>query len=469
MTLQRTTSRLQTVLAGLALLAAPLACSKGDDGGTPPATGKGGAPGSGGRGAGGSSAGTGGSTPGTGGSTGQTGTGGSSAGTGGSTPAPGSGGSGPGTDAGGGDDAGTGTTPERGEVGAPGFPGWKFTKSIKMDTSAAGANVSGAVTNFPVAVVLNATNFDFEQAKPLGEDVRFGNAMGTPLPYAIESWDKAAKTAALWVRVPMVAGNDANQSINIYWGNPAAGDAGDSKAVFPTTDGYLGVWHLDEDGAATAGAFKDATPGAAHGTGVNLPPGARVPAVVGAGTKMLNAQRQWIKVEDAQKKFRPAQMTVSIWGWADGFPAKWGSGGSPGYQTIFSSGEGWTIQRETGGRFETCFQGGVCAIGRSANTKEWVHYVLVRTGGSHVFYMNGTRAAGSGAGDRMDAKDLGIGQQTQYLDPVRHANEQRSWEGIVDEARVITGAKDANWVKLDYESQKPGSKFLVFGQTQMRP
>ena len=37
------------------------------------------------------------------------------------------------------------------------------------------------------------------------------------------------------------------------------------------------------------------------------------------------------------------------------------------------------------------------------------------------------------------------------------------------EARVLNVAKDDNWLKLDYESQKEGSKLLVFGKTQERP
>ena len=57
---------------------------------------------------------------------------------------------------------------------------------------------------------------------------------------------------------------------------------------------------------------------------------------------------------------------------------------------------------------------------------------------------------------------------TQYLDPVRHVNERRSWEGILDEARVMNVAVNTDWIKLDFESQKPGAKFLVFGATQTR-
>jgi hypothetical protein len=462
MTLQRTTSRLQTVLVGLIALAVPLACSKSDDGGGPPA-GSGGGSGSGGRGgsgSGGSGAVTGGAT-GSGGS-GQTGTGGSGPGTGGAV----QGGSGGvvGTDAsGGGNDANTGTTPERGEVGAPGFPGWTFTKAIKMDTSAAGANVTGAVTNFPVAVVLNATNFDFEQAKAGGEDIRFGNAMGAPLPYSVELWDKAAKAAAIWVRVPMIAGNDANQSINMYWGNASAGDAGDSKAVFPAADGYLGVWHLDEDGSTTPGGYKDASAAGHHGTGVAMAPGSRSDARIGKGQKTANAMDQWISVEDMGTTFRPANMTASIWGRATSFPGRSGPGG---YDTIYSSGEYWTMQKiGRSATFETCFQH-ICAIGRTAvQVNNWYHFTVVRAGGNHRFYVNGVQDASSGVATRADAKPLGIGNQTQYL---MNAGEKRSWDGLLDEARVITGDKGANWIKLDFESQKEGSKFLIFGQTQMR-
>jgi hypothetical protein len=51
---------------------------------------------------------------------------------------------------------------------------------------------------------------------------------------------------------------------------------------------------------------------------------------------------------------------------------------------------------------------------------------------------------------------------------VKHANEQRSWEGILDEARVMNVAVSTDWITLDYQSQKPGAKFLSFGMTQPR-
>ena len=34
-----------------------------------------------------------------------------------------------------------------------------------------------------------------------------------------------------------------------------------------------------------------------------------------------------------------------------------------------------------------------------------------------------------------------------------------------NEARILNVLKDANWAKLEYESQKEGQKFLTFGPT----
>ena len=69
------------------------------------------------------------------------------------------------------------------------------------------------------------------------------------------------------MKVDSVAGNNATQSINMYWGNASAGDASDSRRC-SAADSFVGVWHLDEDGSTTAGGYKDASAAGNHGTGV---------------------------------------------------------------------------------------------------------------------------------------------------------------------------------------------------------
>jgi hypothetical protein len=45
----------------------------------------------------------------------------------------------------------------------------------------------------------------------------------------------------------------------------------------------------------------------------------------------------------------------------------------------------------------------------------------------------------------------------------------RFWDGVLDEARVLNQPKDAHWIKLDYESQREGSRLVSFGPVEPRP
>jgi biopolymer transport protein ExbB len=462
-----------TLLSLTVALTAPGACSADKPSTeTPPgpAAGAGGRAGgpSGTAGGGGGSPGgmAGAGSAGTGGAGGSAGTGGGSAGAGGSAGMAGS--AGAPADAGRRDGGGApGDGPGNAAASPPGFPGWKYARPITIDTTATGGAVMGAVTGYPLAVLLNAGNFSFEQARERGEDLRFGKADGTPLPHAIESWDRAGQTAAVWVKVDRVAGNDATQSIMMYWGNPAEGDASDGQKVFASAEGFRGVWHLGDDGAATADGFRDASGTGAHATGVNLEPGASVPARIGKGVKLANAREQWLKVESDKTPLFvfSRSMTVSVWGKGDSFPGRSGPGG---YDTIFSKGEEWTIQRLSNGRFEACFNRGSsgCAIGRAnVATGQWYHFVLVVDASGARLYTNGVLDGSSGASTPAFNKPLGIGNQTQYLG---NANEKRSWDGTLDEARFLSVAKDASWIKLDYESQREASRLLRFGDVQTR-
>ena len=406
---------------------------------------------------GGSSGGLGGTSGGSGGGSGAGGNGGS-VGAGGSSPAP---------DANPSDDSASGETagpvkPEPGPVGD--LASFKYVQPIAMDTMAAG--VAGEVANYPVAVLLTDKNFNFDQTKPAGEDIRFGKADGTPLPYAIETWDKAGKSAAIWVKLDKVLGNNATQSFNMYWGKADAGDASDSTKVFSAADGFMAVYHLNEDGNNDPGGYKDSSDDPINGHGIAMAPGSAVPARVGKGTHLQNSRvnfkGQWITVDDpkAIDMFNADHpLTVSIWGIADTYQAQSKAGN---YETVFSKGDHeWTIQRDYQGKFETCTNPGGCGPGPAAGTKVWYHFYLVLGKGTQAFYLNGKPATTSGNGGAKGVHPIGIGNQSQY-------GEKRQWDGIIDEARIMSVQRSADWIKLEYESQKEGSTFLKFGPVQTK-
>ena len=459
-------------------------CSSSSEGGSP------------GAGAGGSSAKGGSNGTRSGGSNGSTSTGGSSGtGTGGSSTTPGTGGGAGGSAgaAGGsgggggmaGGDAGPavdGSTAGSGGGGGnsapvdPAMPGptdltkHRFSKVITLNTTASGANVMGDVVKYPVAVQLNAMNFDFAQAKPAGEDIRFALADGKLLPYAIEHWDAAAKQAAIWVKTD-VKGNSNAQSIVMHWGNADAVSASSQKGVFSMEDGFIGVYHLNEDGSNEPGHYKDSSANGADLTGKNMEPGSSVAARIGKGTQLANpggqGKNQWIgaegpKINEPFNASAARPISATAWAYGNSF------GGY--YETIFSKGDtSWTLQRDYQGRMEACTWSGSyhsCAITRAPVVKQWVHYMVVQTTSNLALFVNGVRVASAGSFNRTGMHGFAISHN--YQANHNEVTGRREWDGIIDEARVMTGARDANWAMLDFQSQKEGSTFLSFGATQMK-
>jgi hypothetical protein len=356
--------------------------------------------------------------------------------------------------------------------GAPAAGGYQ--KFIALDTTPSGANITSDVDKYPLAVQLDATNFDFAQAQPMGTDVHFEKMDGTALPHSIEHWDAAGKTAALWVKLDKVVGNMAGQAIRMVWGVPGAPATADSKAVFSTADGFYGVWHLAEDGSTTAGGYKDASGHEAHGTGVNMIAGSRVAARIGKGIDLDNPSGQntarWVRVDGAKTTaFNPGPpITVSVWALAHSYPIN-------SYETIMSKGDtSWSLQRvqyeDTG--YQSCLLAGgqpgyhFCIydfVKQPRVTEQWLHFMVVLNEPNMTLYINGNlNAQGSGSGWNQGDHALGIGNQTQF-------DGRRQWDGILDEARVMQAARSASWAKLDFETQKAAQKAITYGMSEARP
>jgi hypothetical protein len=263
------------------------------------------------------------------------------------------------------------------------------------------------------------------------------------------------------------------------WGNPEASDSGDSRAVFDAAAGFLGVWHLGEPGSTTAGGYKDATASAADLTGVNLDGATPVDGRVGKALALSHDKTQWLRLDPPEKNKLYdiyEKMTYSIWLYTKSHTVE--------YQAIFTKGEtgfrmhyygmpDWTENR---GRHivEICVEemggGDICPLkGGNANAWQgtdvapgkWVHWVAVHDHPRVSFYLNGvlevTQSPG-GAWTSGAAQPVGIGNNTRWPDG------RRSFDGTLDEARVMNVVKDATWAKLEYESQREGSKLVSFGE-----
>jgi hypothetical protein len=365
-------------------------------------------------------------------------------------------------------------------LGAADLAAWRYSKTITIDTTSAGAAVSGDVKDYPLAVVLSPANFDFDQAREDGADVRFSDPGGALLPHALEHWDQAGRRAAFWVKLPLVKGNDGAQTIGLHWGNPQAADVSDSRAVFDAKQGFVGVWHLGEDGSAEEGGYKDATATEGHLTGVNLGAGARVEGRVGHALLLAHPKQQWLKLEGNKRRSfdLTTRVTFSIWARAHGYLNKGVGGKLAGYETLMAKGDNsWRLQK-FGVRdwhkpprelVEICVEqpprGDLCVIGKANVVPgQWFHFAGVHDFPKVRLYENGMLAKEKTFDVNWVSGDhpVGIGNQSQFPEQGRY------WDGVLDEARVMQVVKDEHWIKLEYESQREGSKLLRFGGSKER-
>ena len=78
--------------------------------------------------------------------------------------------------------------------------------------------------DFQVRVVLDANNFDFEQAAPNGADLRITELNGAlPLSYWVEHFDAAARQAVVWVKVPELPAQ-SSKTLTLHYGNGISTD-----------------------------------------------------------------------------------------------------------------------------------------------------------------------------------------------------------------------------------------------------
>lgn len=335
-------------------------------------------------------------------------------------------------------------------------PAWLHAKQLFLNTTAAGANVSGTVTDFPVLVRLSSANFTFAQARADGGDLRFAGADGTMLPCEIEQWDAAAQTAAVWVKVHTVKGNNGTQSITMLWGNPAAAGISNSASVFETVAGFQGVWHMGGTGsvpdatvnnyAGTAHATAAAAASGAIGTAREFDGSSAYIQMNGTANSALNfpyngfySVSAWVKADTLNDRDRVVvskdlyqynlQLRVSAW-------------------------EFHEFRELTGFESTTA----------PAAASTWSYVTAVRSGTAQYLYVNdslvdSTITVTDTLASRVETNDLCIGRLPAYDN---YFKEWRYFNGLIDEVRITNVVKNADWIKLCYMNQKAEDALIKF-------
>ena len=340
------------------------------------------------------------------------------------------------------------------------FASWPHARNIRLRTDASG--IAGTVTDAPILVRLDTGNFDFTESD--GKDIRFADAAGKRLAYQIDQWEPARGFAALWIRLDSVVGTGGNPSVTIYWGKRNAPDFSSGKSVFAS---FAGVWHLGEAlNGLGDGSFRDASPSAVNGLAGNLIPDHRGLAGDGAGFNGGSS----ISIT-AGKALQPTQaLTLSAW-------INLASVGQWGAQLV-SMGNNYLLWIAPDGNANFSIYTdstwdpnhdpaanpwNVCStIGIDLRNAGWHQVTSTYDGINMRIFVDGMEKASRSIGKPIAyifGQEFVIGASVP-----NPTDDSPHWKflGSLDEIRVSAVARSPAWIKLEYETEKPGSDFLEF-------
>ncbi len=334
-------------------------------------------------------------------------------------------------------------TPEEPQVPEDPWDDYSYRRSITISNEG-----STIYTNYQVNIILDRSNFEFNNSDPDGNDIRFYYNENS-IPYWIESWDSSAQNASVWVNVPAIANPDT--VIYMYYGNEGETSESDFDNTFTKDSGFSGLaarWHMDEgtgsiihdsssnfnDGIINNAAWAGADGGGWYNRGdVSFSTG---DSLVFDSNDYTN---DYVTVPDSPS-LDVTSITIATWvKTSDNITStqcivsKWGTGVGA-YSLIISCKKIY---------FVTGFSNNSCHIqvtSSEVDTNRWYHLAATFNGSAKVIYINGEPRKISCVCGRIknSCANLSIGSD---ITPVNF------FKGIIDEVSIYNTALSEDEVK----------------------
>lgn len=336
---------------------------------------------------------------------------------------------------------------------------WTNRKLISINNQKIASTTGSNITNFPMLFSVTDTDLKFTSfggnvASSTGGDIIFTSADGTTaLNYEIEKYASTTGELVAWVKIPFLSSTSTN-SIYIYYGNASAPNVAASTWQNTWDANYKMVWHVPDGTTLSSG---DSTANTNNGTlgGVTGTPIAATGKIDGAAsfdyTKSQIITSPSINVGTV--------FTASAW-----VSLNTGAGNYRGilrndYTTGFSlsvnsvpPGITWDIKNNLG----------VTAGGNVPADSSW-HYVTgVYDGTTATLYVDGV----SVDSDVVAAPT--IGASTIVAGNITGTGANESWGGILEEMRVSTTNRSADWIATEYNNQSSPSTFYSYSGSEQQ-
>lgn len=344
---------------------------------------------------------------------------------------------------------------------------WDYRVKVTIQN----AQVDADLTDFPVYVNLNNLPAEFHTNvnQTDARDIRVTKSDGTTeLPREVVFYTAASDTGELHFKADAIS-NSADTDFYIYYGNaaatePALNDTYGAENVW--TNSYSAVYHLHEGDSTTADFYKDSTTNDNDGTLVD----ADGDTAVGTGQlgngMDFNGDADYIALAQTAGLPIYAQTTYSVSLWVNGGAqtnkTAFGEGSTSSNSPIFAigpranatSGAVWMFIRDTSGATKlnanstttTAFDGSLR------------HIYWTDTNGTAKLYIDGALDATS-----FNYTRTATAVNTSSIGAINRATAIQFFDGIVDELRLHTAVRSAEWIDAEFTNQKTPTTFYSVG------
>jgi len=272
------------------------------------------------------------------------------------------------------------------------------------------------------------------------------------------TYQSAGLSPVAWVKVPSVS-SSATTTLYVYYGGPP----GEENPTEVWTNGYVGVYHLNEDVNTTSGGYNDSSPKNNNMTGVSM----TLPSVVGqmGSAQDFDGGADYIN-SNTVPTTATTNVTISAWVKPDtssqiaGLVMVGDDNGTSGF-------DGYTMTMHDGSGSAGTDVGGVAnglawlnaGTGDTLTSGSWNYVIMSRDSSTWTFYRDGSPTTGAPTTNPIAPADyLRIGSQTG----------QRFFNGKIDEVRVSTVQRSADWISAEYDNQSSPDNFYWFGSQEAR-
>ena len=276
----------------------------------------------------------------------------------------------------------------------------------------------------------------------------------SPYDFEIEKYNAATGEIVAWVEVPSLSSSEDTLFYMVYGDDGVEVSQEDVNGTWEAS--FEAVYHLNN-------YLDDSTVNNHDGTNQGTDD---APGKIANGRDFIRANGDYITIYSSGELIAQDNITVELWVNPDSVThasthnSLYAQNSTDGLYT-----HGFYIDRATGKLAYDNYQpsGGVVLGDTALSVAAWEHVVITRSTNTVVFYKGGG-SDGGGTGDARESAaevDNTLLGARHYWDAAEH-----ELNGLMDEVRISTIARDADYITTDFNTQNEPSTFYSMGAEQ---